>query len=116
MSNQIDENYQKAISVELQKTSQIRTELSNAVVELELNTRRYDSVLHESNQLYINAVMDIMKKKENGLNISSVNGESVPTTDLEVHCFPTTRRDSSNMRQPIALPRDKFDKFRLFDV
>lgn len=106
----------KMMSVELQKISQLRSEIQNTLIELELFTNKQP----DFERLFINkykiAAAEKLNRMESSFSVTTNAHETAPPEDLDARCFPISRRKVLEGSKPVIVSRDSLRAFKAFDV
>lgn len=106
------------VTIELQKAAQVRSELLSTLLELEVFANQQAQIKAKAANLYMSTVSHALlsKSERRGAMGISTSSLPMPAADLELRCFPTIRRGSTDARRPLPYDKDKLDKIKLFDV
>lgn len=113
----VDHETLKQITVELQKAAQGRTDLSNALAELELYANQQAHGKKKALVLYSELVAEYLRRGD----ISSPSfGSAVPlgspSSDLDLRCFPVVRRPNIDVKPKPGAPKATLQSLQLFDA
>jgi hypothetical protein len=110
------EDSAKIIMVEMQKSAQVRSEMLNILVEMELFTSQQEDIKKRVTELYMKKIADRVQGGESAPSYSEDFNLNVPTKDLEFQCFPIIRR---KYHQSVVQPKGLVESLQntaLFDI
>lgn len=108
----------KLVVVELQKAAQVRSELLNTLMELELFSSQTSDLKRKIADEYLKKITNLVQGnvEESATSLADDFIDNVPTKDQELRCFPVVRRSSKQSKLGLNLKSEELDEVVLFDA